>query len=74
MASCRILEKSGFNCEGVLCKNAVKNGEVIDMRILRGEFFWIETGIYMELDGNRLINIVLQQGTFKIFIADTSQL
>lgn len=33
VASCRILEKSGFQCEGVLHKNAVKNGKEIDMKM-----------------------------------------
>jgi Acetyltransferases, including N-acetylases of ribosomal proteins len=33
IASCRILEKSGFSLEGVLKKNAVKNGDVIDMKM-----------------------------------------
>jgi Acetyltransferases, including N-acetylases of ribosomal proteins len=33
IASCRILEKSGFSLEGVLRKNAVKNGNVIDMKM-----------------------------------------
>ncbi|QNK40253.1 GNAT family N-acetyltransferase [Caproicibacter fermentans] len=33
IASCRILEKSGFQCEGVLHSNAVKNGRVIDMKM-----------------------------------------
>lgn len=33
IASCRILEKSGFTCEGVLRKNAVKNGVVLDMKM-----------------------------------------
>ncbi len=32
-ASCRVLEKSGFLLEGVLHKNAVKNGEVLDMKL-----------------------------------------
>lgn len=32
-ASCRILEKSGFMCEGVLRSNAVKNGQIIDMKM-----------------------------------------
>jgi len=32
-ASCRILEKSGFQLEGTLRKNAVKNGEVLDMKM-----------------------------------------
>ena len=31
--SCRILEKSGFQFEGTLRKNAVKNGKVIDMKM-----------------------------------------
>lgn len=32
-ASCRVLEKAGFTPEGVLRKNAVKNGEVLDMKL-----------------------------------------
>lgn len=32
-ASCRILEKSGFSLEGVLKKNAVKNGLILDMKM-----------------------------------------
>lgn len=32
-ASCRVLEKSGFVFEGLLRKNAVKNGEIIDMKM-----------------------------------------
>ncbi len=32
-ASCRILEKSGFVYEGTLRKNAVKNGQVLDMKL-----------------------------------------
>lgn len=32
-ASCRVLEKSGFICEGVLRSNAVKNGRGIDMKM-----------------------------------------
>jgi RimJ/RimL family protein N-acetyltransferase len=32
-ASCRILEKAGFACEGTLRKNAVKNGVVLDMKL-----------------------------------------
>ncbi len=32
-ASCRVLEKAGFQLEGVLRKNAVKNGEVLDMKM-----------------------------------------
>ena len=32
-ASCRVLEKAGFVFEGTLKKNAVKNGQVIDMKL-----------------------------------------
>lgn len=32
-ASCRILEKSGFVYEGTLCSNAVKNGQILDMKM-----------------------------------------
>lgn len=32
-ASCRILEKNGFQCEGILRSNAVKNGAVLDMKL-----------------------------------------
>ena len=32
-ASCRVLEKNGFVCEGVLRKNAVKTGRVLNMRM-----------------------------------------
>lgn len=32
-ASCRVLEKAGFQYEGTLRSNAVKNGKVIDMRM-----------------------------------------
>lgn len=32
-SSCRILEKCGFELEGTLRKNAVKNGVVVDMKI-----------------------------------------
>lgn len=32
-ASCRILEKAGFQFEGTLHSNAVKNGNVIDMKM-----------------------------------------
>ena len=31
--SCRVLEKAGFQYEGTLRSNAVKNGEVIDMKM-----------------------------------------
>lgn len=33
IASCRILEKSGFECEGTLRSNAIKNGCVLDMKM-----------------------------------------
>jgi len=32
-ASCRVLEKAGFLFEGVMRRNAVKNGKVIDMKL-----------------------------------------
>ena len=32
-ASCRVLEKSGFQLEGVLRSNAVKNGRILDMKL-----------------------------------------
>lgn len=31
--SCRVLEKAGFQCEGILRKNAVKNGKIVDMKM-----------------------------------------
>lgn len=40
-ASCRVLEKAGFQCEGTLRNNAVKNGNVFDMKmysILKAEW------------------------------------
>lgn len=33
VASCRVLEKAGFQYEGTLRKNAVKNDKVIDMKM-----------------------------------------
>ncbi len=33
VASCRVLEKCGFSCEGVMRKNAFKNGEFKDMKL-----------------------------------------
>lgn len=33
LASCRVLEKAGFQLEGVLRSNAVKNGAVLDMKL-----------------------------------------
>jgi RimJ/RimL family protein N-acetyltransferase len=39
-ASCRVLEKAGFQLEGMLRQNAIKNGKIIDMKmysILGGE-------------------------------------
>ncbi|MDR0841485.1 MAG: GNAT family N-acetyltransferase [Christensenellaceae bacterium] len=32
-ASCRVLEKAGFALEGILRKNAVKNGVILDMKL-----------------------------------------
>ena len=32
-ASCRVLEKAGFQYEGTLRSNAVKNGKVLDMKM-----------------------------------------
>lgn len=32
-ASCRVLEKAGFQFEGVLRSNAIKNGQIIDMKM-----------------------------------------
>lgn len=32
-ASCRVLEKVGFQCEGILRNNAVKNGNIQDMKM-----------------------------------------
>lgn len=32
-ASCRVLEKAGFQYEGTLRSNAVKNGQVVDMKL-----------------------------------------
>ena len=33
IASCRALEKAGFQYEGTLRRNALKNGKVIDMKM-----------------------------------------
>ena len=33
IASCRVLEKAGFQYEGTLRSNAVKNGKVMDMKM-----------------------------------------
>ena len=33
VASCRVLEKAGFQSEGTLRSNAVKNGKVLDMKM-----------------------------------------
>ncbi|MEA4853855.1 MAG: GNAT family protein [Christensenella sp.] len=41
LASCRVLEKNGFQCEGILRQNAQKNGAVLDMKmysVLKEEF------------------------------------
>ena len=32
-ASCRVLEKAGFVCEGILKSNAYKNGNIVDMKM-----------------------------------------
>ena len=32
-ASCRVLEKAGFQCEGTLRSNAIKNGRISDMKM-----------------------------------------
>ena len=32
-ASCRVLEKAGFQLEGILRQNAIKNGQIKDMRM-----------------------------------------
>ena len=32
-ASCRVLEKAGFACEGILKSNAYKNGNIVDMKM-----------------------------------------
>lgn len=33
IGSCRVLEKVGFQYEGTLCSNAVKNGKILDMKM-----------------------------------------
>ncbi|NLG52550.1 MAG: GNAT family N-acetyltransferase [Clostridiales bacterium] len=33
VSSCRVLEKAGFRYEGTLYSNAVKNGEILDMKM-----------------------------------------
>lgn len=33
IASCKVLEKAGFQFEGLLRNNAIKNGKVLDMRM-----------------------------------------
>ncbi len=33
VASCRVLEKAGFQYEGTLRNNAVKNGKIVDMKM-----------------------------------------
>ncbi len=32
-ASCRVLEKAGFQLEGILRHNAIKNGKILDMKM-----------------------------------------
>ena len=31
--SCKVLEKAGFTCEGILRSNAYKNGKIVDMKM-----------------------------------------
>lgn len=51
IASCRVLEKAGFQYEGTLRNNAVKNGKVIDMKMyskikeLSAEILWQSTDV-----------------------------
>ena len=45
-ASCRVLEKAGFQFEGVLRSNAVKNGRIIDMKM------------YSKIKGEQQMNII----------------
>lgn len=33
IASCKVLEKNGFVCEGILRKNAIKGGQILDMKL-----------------------------------------
>ena len=33
IASCRVLEKAGFTCEGILRSNAYKNENIVDMKM-----------------------------------------
>ncbi len=33
IASCRVLEKAGFTCEGILNSNAYKNGKIADQKM-----------------------------------------
>ena len=33
LSSCRVLEKAGFQLEGTLRQSAVKDGEVLDMKL-----------------------------------------
>lgn len=33
IASCRVLEKAGFELEGILRSNAIKNGQILDMKM-----------------------------------------
>lgn len=47
LASCRVLEKAGFTCEGTLRQNAVKNGQVLDMKmyaLLKGNTYATTSG------------------------------
>lgn len=33
IGSCRVLERAGFQCEGIMKCNAFKNGRVLDMKL-----------------------------------------
>ena len=52
-ASCRVLEKAGFQYEGTLRSNAVKNGKVIDMKM----YSLLKREINSGLSDNYLIGI-----------------
>ena len=52
-ASCRVLDKAGFQYEGTLRSNAVKNGKVIDMKM----YSLLKREINSGLSDNYLIGI-----------------
>jgi RimJ/RimL family protein N-acetyltransferase len=46
--SCRVLEKAGFQFEGILRQNAIKNGQILDMKmyaIIKNESVKANSGI-----------------------------